>query len=457
MATIGELIDQFRMQDDDQTQIGQRFSVLDIARFLTAGIRYLNNNHPCATKFQYLTLQPRVDSYALPSDLMHSKYAIEVRAQEQLKRTNEADVIRKTLGKVYGYSVFDQNNRRRLLFKQVPDVWYGADYLVDSYVGTKLTYYGLGIYSDQCYFTPTIIELTSGTTVEYLRASVSDEATTGYRQVGSITVAGTTGETTLTATSGIEDYIKAGDIIRAGLTDSYTVDSVDDDEITLTSALTANYDDSADGLYKSVNLYSCYISERNITGVLTTPITIAAGQTVNLVDVAHNYICQTPDYFSMGAGTVTTVGTAVTGVDTTFTEDFEVGDYIQVGLKQFAKVAEVNDNTHITLDKAFYRDIATASNYYIINASVTPIIPIDYHNYLVDFAKWYAFQAESRTDLVTTQYLVCEEILKKIESEQAWEAAIRYNQNLPATVFTLDPDWVNTNNGTGINSEVTNG
>jgi hypothetical protein len=446
------------MQDDDQTQIGQRFSVLDIARFLTAGIRYLNNNHPCATKFQYLTLQPRVDSYALPSDLMHSKYAIEVRAQEQLKRTNEADVIRKTLGKVYGYSVFDQNNRRRLLFKQVPDVWYGADYLVDSYVSAsaKLTYYGLGIYADQCYFTPTIIELTSGTTVEYLRASVSDESTTGYRDtaldVDGVTVSG---DTTLTASATVESYIKAGDVIRLGLTDSYTVSAVDDDEITLTTALTADY--NGKDIYKQVNLYSCYISERNITGELTTPITIAAGQTVNLVDVAHNYICQTPDYFSMGVGTVTTVGTAVTGVSTTFTDDFAVGDYIQVGLKQFAKVAVVTDDTHLTLDKAFYRDIATASNYYIINASVTPIIPIDYHNYLVDFAKWYAFQAESRTDLVTTQYLVCEEILKKIESEQAWEAAIRYNQNLPATVFTLDPDWVNTNNGTGINSEVTNG
>lgn len=453
--TIGELITQFRSRDDDNIQIGSRFSVLDIGKFLTDAIRYINDNHPCAVRIQYLTLTPKADSYSLPTDFVQSKFAIDLRRQKELAKTAEADTNRKSLGDVIAYCPVDQSNRRRLLFKQVPDLWYGVEYLVQSFASNTLSYYTFSIYDGQCHFDPTIIEITDGTNTEFLRASISDASTQSYVEFTSDTFTGTSGATTIVAdtSTDMESYLKQGDSIRLGATDLYTISSVDGYTITLTSALSSDY--SGESLYKNINIYSCYISERNITD--DTQITIAAGQSMTLVDIYHNYICYPPNYFAMGAGTVTTSGTTVTGVGTAFTTAVSAGDFIQVGRTQYAEVASVTSDTELVLTSALKRDVATASNYYFVFASQTPAIPLDYHNYIVDFAKWYAYQAESRENEAADQYVICEQLLNKIHHEEDIDTVNKLNKNRPVTPWNTDPSWRNTNPGNGINSGVYNG
>ena len=53
-------------------------------------------------------------------------------------------------------------------------------------------------------------------------------------------------------------------------------------------------------------------------------------------------------------GTISSSGTAITGVGTAFTTEFEVGDYIQEkGSDQIAKITVITDNTNMTVDTTF--------------------------------------------------------------------------------------------------------
>ncbi|MDB5187711.1 MAG: hypothetical protein JWO50_231, partial [Candidatus Kaiserbacteria bacterium] len=61
-------------------------------------------------------------------------------------------------------------------------------------------------------------------------------------------------------------------------------------------------------------------------------------------------------------GTITSLGTAVTGVGTIFTNEVVVGDTIQVG-SLTATVASITDSTHLTLSAGFSHDVIVASNF----------------------------------------------------------------------------------------------
>ena len=68
------------------------------------------------------------------------------------------------------------------------------------------------------------------------------------------------------------------------------------------------------------------------------------------------------DYYEMGTGTgtITTVGTAVTGSGTSFTTELDISSYIEVGGNKRA-VASITDNTNLVLETAFPADITTPS------------------------------------------------------------------------------------------------
>jgi len=62
-------------------------------------------------------------------------------------------------------------------------------------------------------------------------------------------------------------------------------------------------------------------------------------------------------------GTITSTGTAVVGVGTAFTTEFEVGDYIQEkGNDQIAKIVAITDDLNMTLDTTF-SPIASGDNF----------------------------------------------------------------------------------------------
>ena len=105
--------------------------------------------------------------------------------------------------------------------------------------------------------------------------------------------------------------------------------------------------------------------------------------------VGIRYIGLQEDYYfgdttGIGSGQLTSLGTAVTGINTTFLETVKQGSILTVGT-QSAIVDSVTDDTDLVLVAAFGTDITSASNYTYIGAASeipTEVIEIQFSDRL---------------------------------------------------------------------------
>jgi hypothetical protein len=101
-------------------------------------------------------------------------------------------------------------------------------------------------------------------------------------------------------------------------------------------------------------------------GVSNSHLYLAANGTVGIGTASPTATLHVKRLAGKITGTVTSSGTAVTGVSTLFTTEVAVGDTLQVG-NLTGTVASITDNTHLTLSAGFSHDVIVAAN-----ASINP-------------------------------------------------------------------------------------
>lgn len=120
------------------------------------------------------------------------------------------------------------------------------------------------------------------------------------------------------------------------------------------------------------NLYAdgrlvCNVTSRSIGGISTSFTSESVG--LDIEDDILVIYGTSPTIAR--AGTVSTVGTTVTGVGTEFTVQYTPGDYIKID-NQLREVVTVANNTQLTLDASLTSDAASGNNHY----GVTPVYDI---------------------------------------------------------------------------------
>jgi hypothetical protein len=78
-------------------------------------------------------------------------------------------------------------------------------------------------------------------------------------------------------------------------------------------------------------------------------------------------------FFSLGSGSIASIGNAVTGVGTTFLSQAAVGKLILANGNELRTIVGITDNTHLTIESGFNEDMPAGSGYFFsasANASI---------------------------------------------------------------------------------------